>query len=206
MQADITYNINENDLVMISWTNLCREDRYRNNEWHFPGNMYTQDLYDQKYVKHWASPEWYSRRDFAVIKAAWDILNNKGCQFHFIKMVDFKKFNQWSEEDCQNMNDVINFYNFYLSKIEKSFVDVLWGGDFSARAIKDSLIRKNFNDGHPDISEHLLYLEKTFDYSFSSKTINIVNEKNNELIALIKKNDNDFSSLFFNESEKIFKI
>ena len=172
MQADAKYQFTNNDLVIVSWTNVAREDKFKENSWVTPGNIYTQNAYSEEYVKKWACPIGYTIRDFAVIKATWELLDKKNCQFHFLKMIDFTIKNQWITNDIIHLVEKINeLYNFYLEKILPSFYQVLWNNDIKSKlAAERQIYGKKFINGHPSIKEYLIYLENVFEHDFSTAT------------------------------------
>ena len=50
VECNLRNNILPDDTVGIMWTNVAREDRYTD-YWYY-GNIYTQDTYDEKFVKN----------------------------------------------------------------------------------------------------------------------------------------------------------
>ena len=99
MQADAAYNFTHEDLIVVQWTNVSREDRYfhaghhgvlhdsetKHGAWSTPGNIYSQDIYDEEWVKKYFSEYGALVRDLAFIKAAHGMLKHK-TQWHFIQM------------------------------------------------------------------------------------------------------------------------
>ena len=51
MQADTIYNFNKDDLIMVCWSSISREDRYKDGNWMVAGNIYTKLRYDSAYIK-----------------------------------------------------------------------------------------------------------------------------------------------------------
>lgn len=195
MQADLIHNITSDDLVMVNWTNVCREDKYLNNKWVTPGNIYTQDVYDNSYIKKWADPLNYSLRDFASFKAVADLLKNKGIEHHFMKMIDFDIINQWdtsqklSEQTRyeNTVNRLLEMYKPYLDNIEKSFYEVLWNNDVHKKfELERTQVHPKFRDGHPDVSDQLQYLQAVFETGFSKDTLDSVATQHAESIRQIR--------------------
>jgi len=182
MQADAFYKFDENDLVMISWTNVCREDRYIKDRWQCPGNIFTQQLYSTEWVEKFADPVGMAMRDFAAIHATASILKSKNCQYYFLSMIDITKFfDQYQDYGANFKNETIStlnlIYNDSLSSIISNFYDILWDGNISNKFNK---IEKRFNyrllDPHPSPIEHYEYLKESLNYEFSETTINKVKE------------------------------
>ena len=84
MQADAMYNFTHEDLVMVQWTNVSREDRYTD-EWLTPGNIYSQTTYDLEFVRKYFTEYGASLRDYAFIKAAHEMLKHNHLHKFFYK-------------------------------------------------------------------------------------------------------------------------
>jgi hypothetical protein len=162
MQADQVFHFNENDLVIVCWTNSCREDRYTNGKWILPGNIYTQDEYSKDFIKkYYINPEESLLHDFAYIKASRTLLEHKNTQWHFLQMLDLLKFpNQW-ETDIKMSAGFANLFEKEKLFLNPSFYEVLWENDLDN---KFHLERKRFKyiDYHPNPKEHFEYLKGVF--------------------------------------------
>jgi hypothetical protein len=206
MQAINRYNINESDLVIICWTNVCREDRRLASGWLTPGNLFTADsIYDTAYLKKWATyPEGYAIRDFAVFDASRRVLKNINCQFSMLSMISLTYYNQWTD-DLINLEQLDLLYQTVLDQINPSFYEVLWWSDHQIKKNKDhEKIGPDFIDGHPSPAEHLDYLIKTFTgHVFNKETIDQVNLIEDEWIGLLKnantKNPEDLDKIKFSK-------
>jgi hypothetical protein len=212
MQADAVHNFNTDDLVIVSWTNITREDRYIENKWITPGNIYTQDFYDKNFIVKYTDTTGFLIRDLAFIKSAADLLSMKNCQHHFLKLMDFNCLNQWNPTVKKDFDSAIfDMYRPYMDKIYPSFVEVLWNNDmgFKFNLDKDKFYEK-FEDGHPTVLEHFEFLQKTFDHNFGDRTLFTVYDADNRITDRINEMQvkgrwHRFVSLvdlFFNNSEK----
>lgn len=172
MQVDEMYDINENDLVMICWTNVTREDRYLKNEWVTPGNVYTQNVYDDSFVKKfYADPENLVLHDFAFIHAVRRLLESKKCTWHFLQMLPiFSIFNQWKTFAPKNykFNQLIASEAQHLNP---SFNEVLWQNDINIKR-KAHCIKYVHDDLHPSPLEHFKYLDTIFQHEWQEDTRN----------------------------------
>lgn len=185
MQADNYFNIDENDLVIIEWTNIMREDRWFDGRWQTPGNIFSQSVYSKEFVDTYANETFSSLRDFACIKAAYEFLKYKKCQSHFLKMMNFEDICQWGTTQGSPNEKIYLQYEKYLKLINPSFYEVLWQNDIQTKLKRNNSIHFNFLDGHPTIMEHFEYLRSIFiDHKFSENTINTVKIKNEEFITL----------------------
>jgi hypothetical protein len=188
-QANARYCFNKDDLVIVCWTNVCREDRWKDGEWILPGNIFTQDVYNQKWVQKWADPLGYIIRDLGSIHLVNQVLSKSDCQHHFLSMLDvisdidqwnltninFKnltKMNPNTGQETKIIDDLLNIYHKDIKKINKSFYDVLWNGNIQLKISQEQKRFSNlFDDGHPWPDESLCYLESVFsDHRFKDKT------------------------------------
>lgn len=176
-QADAIHNFNDQDLIMIAWTNVTREDRYIKSKWVPSGNIYTSSLYNSEYIEKYVDTFGFFLRDLIFLKSAHDLLTFKQCQFHFLKMIDFDFVNQW---DTKNKTEFTmpNFerYQAYLNKCLPSFFDILWNNDIGLKFKLDSeKFYKGYEDGHPTALEHLTYLQKVFSkHNWKNETVNSI--------------------------------
>lgn len=123
MEAIKKFKINENDMVIICWTSLYREDRYVNKNWITPGNIYTQNIYNDDFVNSWADPVHYSLRDCAIISATNTILKNIGCKYIKISMSDLVQID--SAYPNMILDDVVNTTIFYGDSINMDTISIM---------------------------------------------------------------------------------
>lgn len=195
-QADAVYNFTEDDLIMISWTNVCREDRWRQGEWVTPGNIFTQGYFDEEFIKNWADPLGYMIRDFASIRLIKNLLENKKCEYHMFSMCDISEHieqgsSRTIEKKYKGIHDKLcDIYKEDLNVLHSSFSKVLWNNDiYNNKMLKDvEVLGKYFSDGHPDPKDHFEYLQLIFkDYNFSENTRSVVNDVYQKYVNFIHK-------------------
>lgn len=180
IQADSYYKFNQDDLIIISWTNVWREDRYIQNRWMTPGNIYHLGFYDKTFIEKYADVTGYLIRDLALIKATDNILFSIGCQYHFLSMNNFvenhDQFSNNSINETFTITQLKNLYERVIKKINPSFYQVLWNNDINYKIKQElEMFGTYFADRHPTPLEHLEYLQKVFDHKFKDQTINDVN-------------------------------
>jgi len=173
MQAHKRYQITKDDLVMVSWTNVCREDRWAKGNWLLTGNVYSQGIYDQKFVENFADPVGYYIRDLATINLVKEFLDHIGCQYRFMSMCNIierqdqgEDHNLIEEKYQETYHSVINLYQDVLSTIAPSFYDVLWNDNIHANkfAIEKEKLSPYWFDGHPSPIEHYKYITSVFSF------------------------------------------
>jgi hypothetical protein len=191
-QADIEHNFTADDLIMVCWTNVCREDKWRNGQWSTPGNIYTQNIYSNDYVKQWADPLGYLIRDCATITLTQGYLENINCQYHFFSMCDLHYTFDLNEKNYvdENFQDI---YQKLCDRYKKvlsmpSFYNLLWHNDIHHHKFRSQkeIYGDYFDDGHPNPLDHLNFLRCLFPrYEFKESTITKVMLSNDQLTKLI---------------------
>jgi len=190
-QTNQFYNFTKDDLIIVCWTNISREDRWtRKKGWITPGNIYSQQDYDSRFVKNWANSTHFALRDFSYIDLIDNYLNQK-TNYHFLAMCNISEhINQWENSTTDKEGNIAALSELYrntLNKIAPSFYKVLWNNDIDNKWNKDwREIHPHFSDGHPTILEHYEYLTKTFDYNFSDKTRLAVEETHTKFVEYIR--------------------
>jgi len=189
MQADNFYKFNSDDLVIVQWTNVCREDRYAWGTWQCTGNIFGSNLYDDKFIRKWADPEGYLLRDLTSIQLVDTFLTSKECQYHFLSMVNIASTPDQFSDDIKVFDNITGIFSNTLAKIHKSFYEILWDDKISIKENRDiQLIGNKFFDGHPHPAETLEYLQKTFtEHLFNARTIQSTREIHQTWIDKMKK-------------------
>jgi hypothetical protein len=191
-QADVQHKFTADDLIIVCWTNVCREDKWHNGQWSTPGNIYTQNIYSDDYVKKWADPLGYLVRDCATIALAQGHLENKNCQYHFFSMCELSHTFDLNEKNHvdKNLQDVYqkicDMYKEILAI--PSFYDLLWHNDIHQHKFKSQkqIYGDYFDDGHPSPLDHLNFLRCLFpQHCFKESTIKKVKISNDRLTYFI---------------------
>lgn len=194
-QAHSLYDINEDDLVIVAWTNVCREDRWIKDSWLTPGNIFTQGEYPEDWVKRFVDPLGMLVRDLSLISLTKNLLENIGCQHHFLSMVDIvDQIDQGGSANWNSQSELqerlVNRYKTELDTLLPSFYSSLWNNDIQQHkfAAENNLFEGKFSDGHPLPADQLQHLQNVFDeHTFNQSTIDAVFEKHNIAINIIKK-------------------
>ena len=66
-EANQRHNFDKDDLIIVQWSTFFREDRYIKNWWHTPGNIFTQNMYDEKFIRKFTDLRGYIIRDLSLI-------------------------------------------------------------------------------------------------------------------------------------------
>jgi len=197
MQANNHYKFNEHDLVIVSWTNVYRDDKFIKNKWLTLGNIYANDyFFTPEYISKYCDPEGFLIRDTALISAVDKTLIQRGCQFHFLSMNDFTDYyNQFSNagfKEKELSTKVKELYKESLDKILPSFYNVLWSNNLALKVKQEKeMFGGSFDDRHPHPQEHLDYLQQVFEHEFSEQTKQRIKEIQHEWFTLIDAQPKD---------------
>ena len=181
MEAIVKHKINKNDLVMIMFSNVTREDRFtKKRGWITPGNLYSQEEYDEKFLKNYLCDHGYLMRDLNLVHGCKLALDSINCDYEFMSMVPFHS----KKSDDQNMTDVdylLDFYKETIDIVHPSVLETIFDGDWNKRKPRPSYKvhwqKENFVDNHPTPKEHLLYLENIFPGTvFSQESLDYVED------------------------------
>ena len=131
------------DLVIVMWTGVTREDRYVDNHWNTAASEYRNIVYGEEWMRKYGTEiRGNVIRDLAYIKSTQILLNSIGCDYHFFSSIDIIR------DDI----DVIELYNDTINIIKPSLYE----------DIKNTK-RPNFNDMHPTPIEATKYIKKHLD-------------------------------------------
>jgi len=188
MEAQIHHSINKNDLVMIMFSNITREDRFtRNRGWITPGNLYFQDEYDNKFLKNYLCHHGYLMRDLNLVQGCRSTLDNIGCDYELMSMVPFDSESSDGKK-IDNVEYLFKFYQNTLSILKPSVMEIIFNNDWESRPIRPiysvSWQKEKYRDMHPTPAEHFLYLQKIYpNIQFSAETHDWVELTNDVVLS-----------------------
>ena len=182
MQVDQMNKLTKDDLVIIQWSSITREDRYVHNNWITKGGLL--NYYPEDYINKYCDMRGFFIRDIAMIKAAKDLLEKIGCEFYFISMCGIGPSDSYDDTvstlDNAADRDVTAMYKDVLDIIRPSFYSV------ERYAKRPLLVAKGvyLHDSHRMPSEHLEYI-KTVLPEFSPKDDEFVKDADRQLIEAL---------------------
>lgn len=185
IEANKKHKFNSDDLIMVMWTAVDREDRYLNNNWIASGCVYNSidNFYDKQFIKKYVDPRGMFLRDCTYLHAARIILQSTN--FHFMSML---KFVSSGEQNISDKNADADIESYFKDDIDLILPDVLGtianGNYVDIAKIKANINGKIVRDLHPTPIYYLEYLQKIFDCEYSSATIDFVNEHEEKLDKL----------------------
>jgi hypothetical protein len=164
--AHARYNINQDDLVIIQWTNFAREDRYMHGSWQTAGNIFTQQYYPKEWVAQWFDLRGALLKTSGCIAGATHLLQTTGCEFHFHSMMPMQLINEKDELFMGNQyQDIFDVYQQYYDLVNISMVEYLYGSIPICRNPNPAKIKLKDQDSegvidhHPTPKQHLKFLE-----------------------------------------------
>lgn len=175
-EANLRYKFNSEDLVIIMWTGISREDRYINGNWLTPGNIYSQNYYDDTFVQNFSDPTGYLLRDLNLITLTSSLLENQTIDFYMLNMAPFNHLQSTDKKLTPRINQIIDLYKSTIEKIKPDILTLGLNGRWPQHPI--SKPGGQTADYHPSPSQHFDYLQKIFpDVVWSDTTINFVKQE-----------------------------
>jgi hypothetical protein len=168
VEASIEYKFTKDDLIIVMFTNIAREDRYAEHRdgWITPGTLYYQHEYDKDFlIKFWCY-RGYLMRDLALVHGVQTILSTFDSECHFLTMVPF--VSKITDNDLATDPKTVAITDFYrdtLSKLKPSIFETTFNNNWNSRrrpkyfSLGDNGV---FEDLHPTPDEYLEYLETIF--------------------------------------------
>jgi hypothetical protein len=180
VEANLTHKFNENDLVIVMWSSISREDRYKNRKWETPGNIYTQGVIDMDFVHKWYDDRFYLMRDLAIVEQSSAYLKSLTCDTDMLKMVDFEETKTSDSIKGNHLEDILKLYSTTLEKVKPSIVDVVYQGTWPVIPIRGWGGGGQTADYHPTPNGHLRYLEEF--YTVTNKMKQFANEFDEQVL------------------------
>ena len=162
VEANLTHKFTEDDLVIVMWSSVSREDRYKNGKWQTPGNIYTQGEIDMEFVHKWSDDRFYLMRDLGLVEQTRVYLENLPCDSDMLKMTDFEEIKIEDNIKGNQLEDIIKTYSSTISSVKPAVVDVVYNGVWPIIPIKGWGGKGQTADYHPTPLGYLKYLEKFY--------------------------------------------
>lgn len=206
---NIEHNYGPEDLIVICWTNIFRNDWFIDFEWSQEGNVYsTYGKYNSLLTEDLKNQTIFFIRDIMNIYSVMQACDQAGCRHKHLAMLPM--FEQHDEagrhlfiDSEYERHDVKPLLDYIMPRLEKSFFEVLgdqvkdkWYSYFP----EDEFQRPLLWDRHPMPTHHLKYLKEVFantvfDYSLQ----NTVQSSEDQVVELLLEHNRDtdkFQELF----------
>ena len=160
VEKSLEYNFTKDDLILIQWSGVLREDRFKNGDWHTPGNILNQGTYSKSFVNEWLlDEEGMMKRDYSYVHVIQKMLEADNIDYEMFSMNGLSPISQYIKQNNTHTFSFEHLYEDTMSKLHPSMYEILWKND--KPPVKR--IKENPNkEYHPLPTEHLLYLEKVF--------------------------------------------
>ena len=178
-EANARHKFNRDDLVMVMWSSVAREDRYLNGNWITPGNIYTQNTYDEKFVKSFSDDFGYLLRDINLITLTKSLLDLIGLNYHMLNMSPLT-VSCFDPSTKTRMSRLQEYYKETFDSILPDILTLELKGTWPQHPItKDG---GQTADYHPSPIQHFGYLNKLFpDAQWSESTKNFVKQSQTDM-------------------------
>jgi len=145
-------NFNSDDLVIVMWTSMTREDRHIDGEWRSEGNIYNQSLYPRDFVRDFCQPDFFLIRDTSLMNITKGYLQTLPCKSMFL--------NAWPWKSSDHIDSkTIDFYTDYIANdIQFIYEDTLNTPIDLRSYVNTRLITEpNLNIGHKYINKGKMF-------------------------------------------------
>jgi len=187
--ASLHYKFTKDDLVLLMWSTHCREDRYRDTGWTTPGNIWTQNIISEEFVKEWACPKGYIVRDLALMTMTKSYLMSQPCDAILLKSVeptyDRRLFTGPGYEDVLTLyrEMILDYAPPLYSSVHDGRGGWINGHEYYWPGVGGSSNDKKFSDYHPNPDMYMDYLT-SIGFKLSDNTVQTVHEMTRQLKSI----------------------
>ena len=159
VEANMVHKFNEDDLIMVMWSSIHREDRYKENEkWITPGNIYTQGWFDTDWVAKWADDKFHLLRDLGLIELSRKYLSTLPCESHMLTMCEISAPPPGGDK-ANVYQEIESAYKETIESLHPDICKTVYNGRWPSTPISG---HGQTADYHPTPAGHLKYLETIF--------------------------------------------
>ena len=135
--------LNSDDVVIVMWTNIWRDDRYVQGQWVTPGNIYHAGDHHNQLI----DDRGYLIRDLAFINSTKEILENRNIKYIFLAMVPIDNSDQYSVVKISNCDDILDLYKDTIKEIRPSIYEKIFNFNWYSRPYlpEDFRLSEDFN-------------------------------------------------------------
>ena len=206
VEANLRYNFNKDDLVIIMWSSVTREDRYRNEDWITSGNITTQNNISAKFVHDWFDYRFYLMRDLGLIELTRQYMKNGLADFQMWNMAPFEiddmiSFNLTPEMKNSDYGDIKRLYASTLAAIKPDILSTVLNGVWPQTPIRGHNSTGQTADYHPRPEHYLEYISKCLpNHNITEKMKQFVAHTNQKVLKA--RNFHDLEK-WWNEDDNI---
>lgn len=156
-EANRRFKFNRDDLIMVMWSTMCREDRWFKGGWRMTGNIFTQVDYDDDFISNHVDTIGYLIRDLSMINLVDSYLRSINVDFVFMPSVPFDH-QQPLEND--RVSSIIELYDGLIKSMPTSMYELEMNGDWVTGHSYHHPTLGFFHDSYPTPIRYLGYLQK----------------------------------------------
>ena len=166
VETSLQYNFTKDDLILIEWSGVLREDRYKDGEWHCHGNVTNNPEYSKALLRDWfLDIEGMIKRDYSYIHAIQKMLKAGNIDYEMFSMNGVSRYDPANmyvdNREGEAVTNLINLYKNTLDELHPSMFKIVFG-DETIWPQHRLVLGETYGDIHPAPIEHLDYLEKIF--------------------------------------------
>jgi hypothetical protein len=178
-EASLRHTFNEDDLVMVMWSSPAREDRHVRGSWLTPGNIYTQNYYDEKFVKAFSDDLGYLLRDINLITLTKGLLECSPADYYMLNMSPLI-LHPRDLSSTVKYNIILEMYKDTFDSILPDILTLELNGIWPQHPISKE--GNQSADYHPSPIQHFGYIKKLFPNAhWSDDTIDFVNAEQEKM-------------------------
>jgi hypothetical protein len=193
VEADFKHNITKDDIMLIFWSTWAREDRFIDDVWRTGGSVFSNQFYDDDFVKkYWSWENDIVKNSTAIhmtTKAYKDIIKYQGSMTAFPSISHSKDILVY-----KIVNKLFNFDDphtkFYRDNLE---MPPVW--NLSKHV--NSQFNGNCSDTHPDVKHHMTYVEENvypkLGYKLKDSTRELFNTIHDDLASVFDPKDDVYT-------------
>jgi hypothetical protein len=182
-EANARYKFNKDDLVIVMWTTMCREDRYIRDSWKMSGNVFTSTDYDEEYLLKYADVKGYLVRDIGIITLATQYLKSLPCTGITLTSVPFDQQQLPNDESVSN---ILKIYKDTVNSVPPSLYELEmnenWENGHDYYNPNHCKPGETMGDYHPNPLRYFNYLKK-LGFPLTNVSMNYAEES----LAMLKK-------------------
>jgi len=173
VETSLEYNFTKDDLILIEWSGVLREDRYKDGKWYCKGNVTNNPYYSEEVLKDWfLDIEGMIKRDYSYIRAIQQMLKADNLDYEMFSMNGVSRYDPANmyvdNREGEAVTNLINLYKNTLDELHPSMFKIVFG-DETIWPQHRLVLGESYGDIHPAPIEHLDYLEKIFNFKPSDE-------------------------------------
>jgi hypothetical protein len=173
VETSLQYNFTKDDLILIEWSGVLREDRFKDGEWYCKGNITNNPQYSKAVIRDWfLDIEGMIKRDYSYIHAIQKMLKAGNIDYEMFSMNGVSRYDPANMDvknrESEAINSLIELYKDTLDELHPSMFKIIFG-DETVWPEERLILGLRYRDVHPSPIEYLSYLEKVLNFKSSDE-------------------------------------